>query len=795
MIQLRLIHVWIAVIIGTLSAGAQLSSDVRLIGVDLRYVNDKIQVPYKIVNGKSSDSYVVWVEFFNEKNQLLKAKTLQGDINLIQGTGDKMITWDARADGFGLNEKLTARVNAKLIPYASTAKAIAFSTLFPGAGDYQFKKGKPYWLMGLMAYGFIGGSIGAYSISNDEYSLYKSSNLHHSKDPNYASAMRYRQVSLALAGAGIAIWLIDYAGIMSKSSKHKNIQPQSVITDPGYRLYTATSPSRNINTRSLPPNLFAYLEFMDENGNGILESRESAKLKITLSNQGSNDAVMLKVNVTFEKTDKSLKIENTSHVINVLHPNEKTEIFVPFSTDINLKTATYWIAINISDQYGFDMETAYLVLNTNAYEAPQLVVAGHEIIDAGAKIMAIKPDRQLQAGEKVKVRLVVQNIGQGNATNVDYSITTIDPDIFIDEVSGKLGNMFPGEVKEIYFTLNPSRNVTTKNKLPIFLTINDETGKGSLKNQQLSIVLDQMPPKPNIVEKVPAPESANNNSARFEFTSDRFRIKTTNVATFDNLAPSQTKRLNAVAVVIGIANYLELPPDPYADNDARIMKTCFEKLLGVKQVLQYTNEQVTVSSFEDIFNPVSGKLCKAIVKGESEVFVFYSGHVMPDKDGKNVFLFPSDGQLSQIETQGYNIEKLYRNLSQLGAKHVNVIFDACFNGVSRNSVKFPTVSLTGQKGVKVQPGNSWLTDSNFTVILSSTGGETSLGLDDSGTGLFTYFMAEGLKGSADANGDKTLTLGELKEYVVNNVKETSVKMSGQQTPLFYGNDNSVMVAY
>lgn len=774
---------------------AQLSDEVRIDEVTINYLSDKINVPYKIINSSSNDRYVVWVEFFNEKNQLINAKTVKGDINLVQGVGDKMITWDAKADGLVLNEKLTARVNAKLIPDASTGKAFAYSTLFPGAGDYQFKKGKPYWLFGALAYGLIGGSVGTYSMSTNYYNQYLSSNLSHAEDPSFKSAQQYRQISLIMAGTGVAIWLLDYAGILSKSSKHKNIKAESVIKDSGYRLYASTSPAQTINTRSLPPNLFADLEFIDDNRNGILENRESAKLKITLRNQGGGDAMLLEVNVMSNVTDKSLKIENANQKINVLRPNERIEIVIPITTDIDLKTASHRLAISVSEHYGYDMEPAYLVLNTYAYQPPQFAISGHEIIDAGIETMALKSDGQLQAGEQVKAKLVVQNTGQGVANNAVYTITTTDPNIFIDDVNGKLGNVLPGEVKELYFTLSPNRRVTEKDNLPIFLTITEDIGRGNLKEKQLPIALDQTPPKPNIVEIKSDVESLKKNVARFEYTSNKFRANIANVVNIANVAPSLTKRPNSVGVVIGVSNYRELPPAPYADNDAKIMKNYFEKVLGVEQVIEFTNEQVAGFFFDDIFNPDVGELRKAIIKGESEVFVFYSGHGVPDKDGKNIFLFPSDGRVTRLETQGLNIEKLYQNLSNMGAKHVTVILDACFSGASRSSVKVATENLIGQKGVKVRPKNTWLGDPNFTVITSSTGEETSLGFDDTETGLFTYFFAAGLQGAADANGDKTVTLGELREYVTSNVKETSGKILGQQTPMFQGDDSRVMATY
>jgi hypothetical protein len=52
-----------------------------------------------------------------------------------------------------------------------------------------------------------------------------------------------------------------------------------------------------------------------------------------------------------------------------------------------------------------------------------------------------------------------------------------------------------------------------------------------------------------------------------------------------------------------------------------------------------------------------------------------------------------------------------------------------------------------------------------------------------------------LKGAADKNKDWKITLGELKEYVVNNVVESSRKKSGLQTPEFFGDDSRILVEY
>ncbi|MDP8239319.1 MAG: hypothetical protein P9X24_09540 [Candidatus Hatepunaea meridiana] len=114
--------------------------------------------------------------------------------------------------------------------------------------------------------------------------------------------------------------------------------------------------------------------------------------------------------------------------------------------------------------------------------------------------------------------------------------------------------------------------------------------------------------------------------------------------------------------------------------------------------------------------------------------------------------------------------------------HSKIVISACFS---------PDKAI----GIGIRIKKPWLQYPNFTVINSSSGSETSLGFDQSETGLFTYYIALGLKGKADGNNDLKVTLGELKSYVIENVMDTSNRISGLQTPQFYGDDDRVLVKW
>jgi uncharacterized caspase-like protein len=285
--------------------------------------------------------------------------------------------------------------------------------------------------------------------------------------------------------------------------------------------------------------------------------------------------------------------------------------------------------------------------------------------------------------------------------------------------------------------------------------------------------------------------------ARFEVSSNKIIANIGNVIDINQVPPSEMHRPNSVAVVMGIEKYKYFAPAPYADQDAEIMKKYFRQVLGVDKVFIYTNDEVSGFFFQNTFNPEYGELQKAIVKGKTDLFIFYSGHGMPSKDGDKVYLFPSDGRIEALQTQGYDLNTFYKNLEALDARSTTIFIDACFSGVSRPTETQETQNLVAMKGVAVKPKveQPWENNPNFNVFTSSAFNETSLGFDPSQTGLFTYFVCAGLQGNADLNKDGKITAGELSDYVIENVVATSKKILGKQTPLFYGNRNEVLTEY
>lgn len=260
----------------------------------------------------------------------------------------------------------------------------------------------------------------------------------------------------------------------------------------------------------------------------------------------------------------------------------------------------------------------------------------------------------------------------------------------------------------------------------------------------------------------------------------------------DSLPVGRQVRPYSVAVVIGVEQYNFLPAAPYAAHDADLISRYFKVLLGVDKVVVHTNNEVTGFFFENLFNAEEGELARVIEKDKTDLYVYYSGHGISSADGTEMYMLPADCKKKLIGKQGYSLNTLFEELAKLPTRSTTVFVDACFSGSGKFSQSGSPLNLSGIKGVRVKPllVQPWLQNTGFRVFTSSSANQPSLVLDEVQTGLFTYFLALGLKGAADLNEDGHLTANELHQYIDTKVVENSKKIYQEQTPEFYGNGSS-----
>lgn len=245
---------------------------------------------------------------------------------------------------------------------------------------------------------------------------------------------------------------------------------------------------------------------------------------------------------------------------------------------------------------------------------------------------------------------------------------------------------------------------------------------------------------------------------------------------------------DSVAVVIGNRSYKQTVPVDFAHNDADAIRAYLIERLGYRESNVFVLKDATLNEFNQVFgterNPQSGRLWRNVREGRSNVFVYYSGHGVPDLATKQPFLLPEDGNPNQGES-GYSLETLYRNLDlvkrKIGAeRQLVVMVDACFTGeTGRKGESLLAVSAPGFAPArpKAQSG---------IVRLVATSGASPANWDEPNRlGLLTSRFLMGVSGLADAKegpsgGDGLVEWPELKRYLAREVEEAARRASGRE---------------
>jgi hypothetical protein len=256
------------------------------------------------------------------------------------------------------------------------------------------------------------------------------------------------------------------------------------------------------------------------------------------------------------------------------------------------------------------------------------------------------------------------------------------------------------------------------------------------------------------------------------------------------IAP-KTRMSNAdgLGVVIGIERYQYVPPATYAYNDAEVVREYLAETLGFskRRLKLATNSKATQAEFERLLG-ADGWLARNIVKGKSDVVIYFSGHGIPSLQTKEVGLLPFD--VDPNYSNGFPIKSLYSNLSNMGARSVTVFLDTCYSGQSRER----KLLVADSRGLMIVPKSAKVPKA-ISVLSASTGDQISGALKDKEHGLFTYYLLKGLGGEADKNNDKSITLDELTLYVAPKVKSQAANDDRVQTPQLVGPGKRVLVRH
>lgn len=233
-------------------------------------------------------------------------------------------------------------------------------------------------------------------------------------------------------------------------------------------------------------------------------------------------------------------------------------------------------------------------------------------------------------------------------------------------------------------------------------------------------------------------------------------------------------RPNDYAVVIGIEKYRgkEIPPSEYSAGDADLVSEYLYSLgFRPSNVRLLKNEDATRDDFR---SAIEGWLPK-VVKPDSTVFFYYSGHGAPDLTDAakpEAYLVPYSGKPNELAYTGYAVEELKEKLGKLKAAKVIVVLDSCFSGNGARSLiargARPLMNQFTQVG-QIAP--------NMAILTATGSDQISTSDPETGHGLLTYHFLKALR-------DGKTSLFDIYKQIKPLVEDDAARLqtSGKQSP-------------
>lgn len=256
---------------------------------------------------------------------------------------------------------------------------------------------------------------------------------------------------------------------------------------------------------------------------------------------------------------------------------------------------------------------------------------------------------------------------------------------------------------------------------------------------------------------------------------------TQNLAAGSNISRPQTDmragETKVFAIIVGVASYQHMPSLKYTDDDAyqlyAFLKSPEGGAIPDHQIKILIDEGATDQTIRKEL-----KYIASLADANDVILLYLSGHGI-------------DGAYAPGDFDGYKnhlpYEDILAELNKSKAKHKLFIADACHSG---------SMIAASRSPLHISMENFYnaynAAESGTAILMSSKKDEVSLEYGGLRQGIFSHFLIKGLKGMADTNKDKLVTINELYQYISSQVKSYT---NHAQTPSITGDyDKNMPVA-
>lgn len=489
------------------------------------------------------------------------------------------------------------------------------------------------------------------------------------------------------------------------------------------------------------------LQFVDQDNNNVIDANEKCQIRFQVVNSGRGDGYGCVARTTFTGNTQGVSISDLR--LPIIPAGSKQWVEIPIIADASTQTGEIALNIVVDEPNGFGTEKIESTIGTHKLKTPFINVVSYKVHGAASGTLERRKPFSLQ--------VIVQNTDQGTAENIKVGITIPDN---VNRIGGELehvtiASLQAGESRTFEYEL--IANQEAAEHMDIQIALSEKQGKYA-NSADIPLQFGQ---------HIGSSIAMTLERKDYDVEIERARL----ISVVDeNIPVSSKKNTNTFVVIIANENYQSVAPVPFALNDGNIFREYCLKTLGIpdKQIKYVQN-----ATGNQIKQQVGWLQTICDVFGENaQIIFYYSGHGIPDENNRTAYLLPVDGLGTDVTT-GYKLDNLYTSLGNIPSKNVTVFMDACFSGNTRNDGK---EMLVAAKGVAIK-ARSGMPQGNMVVFSAAQGDEAAYPDYEEKHGMFTYFL---LKKLQDTEGN--VTLQELGEYIIDNVRKKSAVNGKLQTP-------------
>lgn len=235
------------------------------------------------------------------------------------------------------------------------------------------------------------------------------------------------------------------------------------------------------------------------------------------------------------------------------------------------------------------------------------------------------------------------------------------------------------------------------------------------------------------------------------------------------------------AVVVGISKYEDarIPGLTHARADAKAVHDWLVSRnggrLSPERVRLLLDAQATGANLREALFVWAKQAIK-----EDKLLIYFAGHGTPESPDapENLFLVPYDARSDRIAATGFPMWDIRTALDRfIKARKVVIVADACHAGGVGSEFAKARRGMGGVEPGRISAGLMKLSHVSDGVAVLTASGPNQLSQEGpqwgGGHGVFTHYLLEGLRGSADRGRDGRVSLGELTVYLSEQVRRAT----------------------